>query len=112
MLGLVHVVRGDQDGAALAGQTVDEVPEVAARGGVHTARRLVKQQDRRTMDQRTAQRQTLTPPAREVGRKRLLPPVQAGPGDELVAPLPQAPAPHAAPAATELEVMCSRQIDV
>src|SRR5919201_6424229 len=112
MLGLVHVVRGDQDGAALAGQTVDEVPEVAARGGVHTARRLVQQEDRRTMDQRTAQRQTLTPPGGEVGRERLLPPVQTGPGDELVAPLPQAPAPHAVHAAIELEVLRRRQIAV
>jgi hypothetical protein len=80
MLGLVHVVRGDQDGAALAGQTVDEVPEVAARGGVHTARRLVQQEDRWTMDRHTAQRQTLTPSAGEVRRERLLSPMQAGPG--------------------------------
>jgi hypothetical protein len=69
-------------------------------------------QDRRTMDQRTAQRQTLTPPAGEVGRERLLPRMQAGPDDELVAPLPQAPAPHTVHAAIELEVLRRRQIAV
>ena len=42
--GLVHVVRRDQHGQAFAGHVVDQVPEFAARLGVHAGGRLVEQQ--------------------------------------------------------------------
>ena len=44
---LVHVVRGDEDGHALAGQLVDQVPELAAADRIDARGRLVEEEDRR-----------------------------------------------------------------
>ena len=42
VFGLVHVVGGHENGDAALGGCVDELPELAARGGVHTAGGLVQ----------------------------------------------------------------------
>jgi len=47
VLGFVHVVGGDDDTDAFAGERVDQVPEAAARGRVDSGGRLVEKEDRR-----------------------------------------------------------------
>ena len=52
LLGLVEVVRRQEDGLAEPAQRADELPGVAARGGVEAGRRLVEEDELRVADER------------------------------------------------------------
>src|SRR5581483_4711828 len=71
LLGLVHVVRREEDGLAETAETFDHVPRRAARGRVETGRRLVEEDELRVADQ--GERDVEPPPlaAREPGRLRV-----------------------------------------
>lgn len=56
-LALLHAVRGEHDGAALPDGPQNALPQKAARGRVHAARRLVQENERRVADQRDCCRQ-------------------------------------------------------
>ena len=71
-LGLVHVMRGHQDGEALAGERVDLVPEFASRLGVDAGGRLVEQEQLRARQRAGAERQPLLPAAGELAGDLLL----------------------------------------
>ena len=62
-LGLVHIVRTDQNGDAARGQSVQLVPEVTPRLGIDARRRLVQQQELRLVQQARRERETLLPAA-------------------------------------------------
>ena len=72
LLGLVHVVRGDEDGhAAGRGQLVDEIPELAAALRIDAAGGLVEEQQLGLVEERRGQRHALPLPGRErAGRAR------------------------------------------
>ena len=65
VLGLFHVVRGDEDGDALGGHLVNQVPELAARDGIDAGGGLVEKQDGRLVQHRAAEREALLPAAGE-----------------------------------------------
>src|SRR6185295_11463814 len=78
-LGLVHVVRADQDGEALGGQGVDEVPELAPCLRIHAGGWLVEEQELRLVEDAGRQREPLLPSTGELAGE-LRPPVgQASP---------------------------------
>ena len=56
---------GDEDGRALGGKLVDEVPELAPGNRVHPAGGLIQEQQRRAMQHGTTQGETLTPATRK-----------------------------------------------
>ena len=64
-LGLIHVVRGENDGAARLLELVDQVPQMAARLGIEAGGRLVEKQQLRIADQRAGHGQPLLLPAGE-----------------------------------------------
>ena len=68
LLGLVHVVRGEQDGHAVLGaQLGDQVPHRAAGDRVEADRRLVEDQQARAVHQRLRE---LQPPDHAAGVRR------------------------------------------
>ena len=73
-LGLVHDVRGDQDGgAAVVGEAVEELPQVAAQYGVEADGRLVEHEEFGLAEQGDGQRDAAALAAGEVrrpGRRR------------------------------------------
>jgi hypothetical protein len=62
-LGFVHVVRRQQDGAAVATERPQRLPQLAARLRVQTRGRLVEKQQLRTAGKRAGQREPLFLPA-------------------------------------------------
>ena len=64
-LGLVHVMRADENGDAARGKRVQLLPEVAPRLRVDAGGRLVEQQQFRLVQQAGRQRQPLLPAARQ-----------------------------------------------
>ena len=64
-LGLVHVVRGDEQRHAAGGQLEQQVPQLPPGDGVDAGRRLVEKQQFGLVNQRTRQRQPLLPAAGE-----------------------------------------------
>ena len=64
-LGLVHVVRRQQDRPAGALELVDEIPELPARLRIEAGRRLVEKQQVRIADERAREREPLLLSARE-----------------------------------------------
>ena len=71
-LGFIHVVRGDEERQALAGELMDLLPEIAARLRIHAGGRLVEEQQLRLVDQARGQREPLLPAAGELpGELRL-----------------------------------------
>ena len=79
-LGLVHVVRRQQDGPALGAEAADDVPELPARLRVEAGRRLVEEQQLRVADQGAGHRQPLLLAAGELARRRRRPSPPARPG--------------------------------
>ena len=78
VLGLFHVVRGHEDGYALLGHPVDQVPELPAADRIDARGRLVEKHNRRLVQNRTAQRQPLLPAAGQVRGPRAAMVAQAG----------------------------------
>ncbi len=60
VLSLVEIVGGDENGRALAGESTNETPEVAARDWIHACGGLVEKQYRRPVQDGAAQGQTLS----------------------------------------------------
>ena len=58
-LGLLHVVRGEDDGLAARLDRLHQLPEVAPRLRIEPGGRLVEEQHRRVVDQRDGQQQPL-----------------------------------------------------
>ena len=75
-LGLLDIVRGQQDGALLVAKGADERVDLVTRLRVETARRLIQEQELRIVDQREREREALLLPAGK-------------PGIVLVAPVPK-----------------------
>ena len=78
VLGLVQVVRGDEDGDAGARQLVDQPPELPARQRIDTAGRLVEEHDRRLVENGAAEREPLAPAGRERAGERALAAAKTG----------------------------------
>src|SRR3981081_2001028 len=57
--GFVHVVSGEEDGAALFLEDADDVPELAAALGIEAGVRVVEKQDARLANQGGGNRQAL-----------------------------------------------------
>jgi len=64
--GLIHVMRGNEDGEAACGEMVNFIPEVAARLGVDAGRRLVEEQQLGLVNQTRGQGEPLLPTARKL----------------------------------------------
>ena len=64
-LGLVHVVRGDEQRDALGGELEQQIPQLAARDRIDAGGRLVEEDDARLVHQRGAEREPLLPAAGE-----------------------------------------------
>ncbi len=66
-LGFVHVVGGDEEGDALAGELEEEVPEGAAGDGVDAGGGLVEEDDLGGVDDGAGQGEALLPASGELG---------------------------------------------
>ena len=66
-LGLLHVVRREEDGLAELAQAADHLPRGAARRGVEAGRRLVEEDQLRVADQR---QRDVEPPPLSAGQRR------------------------------------------
>ena len=86
VLRLVEVMGRHEDGDPRAGQILDEPPETPARHRVHTAGRLVQEDDGWLVQNRAAERQTLAPAAGQIARQGPLTSSQAGHFDDEFAP--------------------------
>ena len=64
-LGLIHIVRGQDDGATGLLQAIDQVPQVTPRLRIKPRCRLVEKQQLRIADQRAGHRQPLLLASRE-----------------------------------------------
>ena len=72
VLGLLHVLRREQDRRALGHQLVDELPQVVPRPRIEPGRRLVEEEDRGSTDETGRQVET-SPHAARVGLDGLVP---------------------------------------
>ena len=84
-LGLVHVMRRDENGETVARHVVDEIPELAARLGVDTRRRLVEQQKLRLVQDAGGEGQPLLPAARQLAGQLVRPVRETHPVDDRLA---------------------------
>jgi hypothetical protein len=66
------VMGRDQDGDAVGGERVDQVPESPARGRLDPRGRFIEKQDRWPMQHRAAEREALLPTAGERRHQRVL----------------------------------------
>ena len=110
VLRLVEVVRRDEDRDAGAGQIVDEPPELPARQRVHTAGRLVEEDDRRLVENRAAERKALAPAGRERAGQRVLATAKTGHVEHEGAPRGEPLAAQAVDAAEERDVLIDGQL--
>src|SRR5207244_13504514 len=65
-LGLVQVVRADEERDLLAGEGEEQVPELASRDRVDAGRRLIQEEDPGAMHQRRGQGEALLPASGEL----------------------------------------------
>ena len=72
MLGLVEIVRGDQNGDAGLREILDQLPKLPPGHRIDSARRFVEKQDGRLMKNRAAEREPLPPSAGQIARQRRL----------------------------------------
>ena len=107
-LGLVHVVRADQDGHAVFGEPVDLVPELAPGLRVDAGGGLVEQQQLGLVQDGRGQRQALLPAARERAGELVLAVGEAQPLERLGHPL--AASVHGVDAGDEVEVLLDAEI--
>src|SRR5258708_34572152 len=64
--GLVHVMRGDEKGDAVAGKLEEEIPELAARDGVDAGGGLIEEKEFRLLQHGAAECEGLLSPTREL----------------------------------------------
>ena len=88
-LGLVHVVRRDEEGDALGRELEEEVPQLPARHGVDACGRLVEEDDPRLVHQGAAEREALLPAAAEQTRAPVQVRADVRELDRRVAPAPE-----------------------
>ncbi len=77
-LRFVQIVGGNQHGHAVVRQRVDQTPELPPRQRVDAAGRLIEEENRRLVQNRAAEGQTLPPSAGQIAGERAFAPVQAG----------------------------------
>src|SRR3990172_3779797 len=82
-LGLVHVMRGDDDGRPPIGEVADHGPEGSPRDRVHPGRGLVEEDEARGVHERAGQRQALAGATGQRPRLLALPPSPDGHLDHL-----------------------------
>ncbi len=111
-LGLLHVVRGEQDGLALVVQQPEDVPEVHPGLRVEPGGRLVEEQHLGPVHQRPGDQQPPGLPAGQVGGDRLAPVAKPERVDQLRRPPPGLPGPQAEEPAAELQVLRDRELHV
>ncbi len=107
-LGLIHVVRGDQERQPLTGESMNLLPEVTACLGVHAGCGLVEQQQSGPVNQARGQGQPLLPTAGELTGKLVLPLRQTESRDALTHRVPAVL--QGIHARDEIQVLCNRQI--
>ena len=107
-LGLVHVVRADQDGHAAFGEAVDLVPELAPGLGVDAGGGLVEQEQLRLVQDGGGQRQALLPAARERPRELALAVGETQPLERFGHPLPTSV--HGVEPGDEAEILLDAEI--
>ena len=78
VLRLVQVMRRDEDGHATRGQILDEPPEPAPRERIDASGRLVEKHDRRLVEDRAPEGQSLPPAAGQGPRQLAFTAAQAG----------------------------------
>src|SRR5206468_1620401 len=71
VLGFVQIMSGHKERYTRGRQLIDQVPEMTARERIHAAGRLVQENDRRLVEDGTAERQALTPSSRQLARARV-----------------------------------------
>ncbi len=102
-------MRRDQDRNAGASELVDEAPELAARQRIDSTSRFVEKHDRRLVEDRAPESQTLPPAPRQRARQRVLPATKAGHVERKRAPRREARACEAVDAAEERDVLIDRE---
>src|SRR5580658_1075929 len=110
ILGLIHVVRSDENGLAGFGEIVDQVPKRAARNGVYTGRGLVQKQDGRLMQNGAAQSQALLPASRQQAGGRLAAFLQVRHAQHVLLALRAPLLRHTINAAEKIDVLLDGQI--
>ena len=93
VLGLVHVVGGDEHGDAAVGQAPDQLPERAPRDRVDARGRLVEEHELRRVHERAGERQALALAAGQLAGQRVLAPDQVRELDHPVDALARGAAP-------------------
>ena len=88
-LGLVHVMGGDEQGHAHAGEFKEQIPQFAARHRVDASRRFIEKQHAGFVHQRARHRQPLPPAAGEQTRATAQIRFEMRQRDQFVAPLRQ-----------------------
>ena len=69
--GLVEIMRGDDEGDALARHLIDQRPEAAARNGIDPARGFVEEDHARSMKDRAGEGEPLLPASRQRARDQV-----------------------------------------
>jgi hypothetical protein len=106
---LVEIVRRHEHGHASLGQCVDQPPELASCQGVHAARRLVQEQNRRLVQNGAAEREALAPPAGKIARQRRLAPAESCHLQHELTPLRELRTIEAVDTSPEADVLIDRQ---
>ena len=112
IFGFLHVVRGHQNGDAVAGEAMDQIPEPPPRSRLDAGGRFIQKQDGRPVQYGAAQRQALQPSSRKRSDHRLLAAGKAGHVDGEAHAFLKLGARHAVNAAEELQVFLHREITV
>src|SRR5262249_33010398 len=108
-LGLVHVVRRDEERDLLPGEREEQVPELSPREGVDSGGRLVEKEDARPVHERRGEREALLPSAGELAREPMAVGADRGQVDRPLAPLLQLLALQAVDRREEVEGLPDRQ---
>lgn len=110
LLGLVHVVRRDDEGDALPLEPEEPVPQDVPRLGVQAGGRLVEQEQLGAVDERPGDRQPSLHAAGERLDPVLAPLHELGEVEQLVGPLTDEAARHAEEPAVGVEVLLDGQL--
>ena len=109
-LGLVHVMRRDEQRHVLLGELEEQVPQVAPRHRIDPGRRLIEEDQPGLVQQGTGQGQPLLPPAGERVRRASPGAAQAHPIDQLLLAMPRTGRRQPVDARVEVEVLLRRQV--
>ena len=105
LVGLLHVVGGEQDGLAVVVELAQDLPEGQPALGVEAGGRFVHEQHGRPVEDRTGHHEALRHAARQGVHRRLGPAAEVELLEQLVGDLPALPGRHAEQPAVEVEVL-------